>query len=156
MQAVAASPNRSARAAFVVRAERTGGPATARGGRLLLRGLDRRWPARHAGRMLDRDLTRLLFGPYKAPRLRKGDRAACLYRDTDIVVTGWTDAGVSWPCGRPVGTMGLPRSWWTRSWPAPSGRVGGGAALLVGVSALLVWKWRKALGVDRINCPGSP
>jgi hypothetical protein len=24
-----------------------------------------------------------------------------------------------------------------------------------GVSALLVWRWRKAPGVDRVNCPGS-
>jgi hypothetical protein len=24
-----------------------------------------------------------------------------------------------------------------------------------GVSAQLVWKWRRALGVDRVNCPGS-
>src|SRR6516164_6353261 len=32
-------------------------------------------------RMHPRDRTRLLFGHYRPPRLRKGDRAACLYRD---------------------------------------------------------------------------
>jgi hypothetical protein len=31
---------------------------------------------------------RLLRGPYKAPRLRRGDRAFCLFRDCDVVVTG--------------------------------------------------------------------
>jgi hypothetical protein len=102
------------------------------------------------------DRTKLLFGPYQAPRLRKGDRATCLYRDCDVVVTGWTDARISWPRCPPPGTKGHPsllvdeelaraikhesaaalRHWW-------------------GVSGLVVWKWRKALGVGRKNCPGS-
>jgi hypothetical protein len=29
--------------------------------------------------MTDRDRTKLQFGPYKAPPLKRGDRAACLY-----------------------------------------------------------------------------
>jgi CheY-like chemotaxis protein len=43
------------------------------------------------------DRTRLLFGPYSAPRLRSGDRATCLFKDCDVAVTGWTDARISWP-----------------------------------------------------------
>jgi hypothetical protein len=39
----------------------------------------------------------LLFGPYRAPRLRRGDRAVCLFRDADVVVTSWTAARISWP-----------------------------------------------------------
>jgi hypothetical protein len=43
------------------------------------------------------DRHRLLHGPYLAPRLRKGDRAFCIYRDADVVVTSWTDARIPWP-----------------------------------------------------------
>jgi hypothetical protein len=50
---------------------------------------------------------KLLHGPYKAPRLRRGDRAFCLYPDCDVVVTGWTDARISWPRCRP---LDVPRS----------------------------------------------
>jgi hypothetical protein len=57
--------------------------------------------------MKDRDRTKLLFGPYQAPRLRKGDRATCLFKDTDVVDTGWTDARISWPRCRP---LDVPRS----------------------------------------------
>jgi hypothetical protein len=39
----------------------------------------------------------------QAPALRVGDRADCLMRGT-VVITGWTDARISWPrCRRPVG-----------------------------------------------------
>jgi hypothetical protein len=36
----------------------------------------------------DRDCLKLLFGPYRAPGLRKGRRATCLLLDTDVVITG--------------------------------------------------------------------
>jgi hypothetical protein len=58
--------------------------------------------------MRDADRIRLLHGPYRAPRLRVGDRATCLYRDCDVVVTGWTDAPISWPRALPVGERGPP------------------------------------------------
>jgi hypothetical protein len=45
---------------------------------------------------------RLLHGPYKTPRLRRGERAFCLFHDCDVVVTGWTDARVPWPRCRPL------------------------------------------------------
>ena len=38
------------------------------------------------------DPTRLRFGPYTPPAVKRGDRTFCLYRDADVVVTGWTDA----------------------------------------------------------------
>jgi hypothetical protein len=37
----------------------------------------------------------LLAGPYHPPALRKGDRAFCLYRDTDVVITELTGARIS-------------------------------------------------------------
>ena len=48
------------------------------------------------------DRVLLLHGPYEAPPLRVGDRASCLFRDCDVVVTGWTDARISWPRCRPL------------------------------------------------------
>jgi hypothetical protein len=53
------------------------------------------------------DRVRLLHGPYEAPPLRVGDRATCLFRDCDVVMTGWTDARISWPRCRP---LDVPRS----------------------------------------------
>jgi hypothetical protein len=43
------------------------------------------------------DKVRLLFGPYTPPPLRKGDRTSCLYRDADVVITGWSGGRISWP-----------------------------------------------------------
>jgi hypothetical protein len=104
-----------------------------------------------------RDRLKLLFGPSRAPRLRKGDRATCLPLDTDVVITGWTDARISWPLCRPLDNrMGRPtillddelaravrheaaaaiRHWWR-----------------VGVT--LVWRWRRCLGVGRMDSEGS-
>jgi hypothetical protein len=41
---------------------------------------------RHAMPVADGPL--LLFGPYRPPPLKRGDRAVCLARDADVVVTG--------------------------------------------------------------------
>jgi hypothetical protein len=43
------------------------------------------------------DRTRLLYGPYRPMPLQRGDRAFCLYRDCDVVITSWSDARVPWP-----------------------------------------------------------
>jgi hypothetical protein len=98
---------------------------------------------------------RLLAGPYPPPH--PGDRATCLYRDADVVVTSWTSAPIPWPrCCR-------------------SGTHGGGSGLLVteelvrairtesaaalkhwwGVSARTVWAWRVAFGVRQWGTKGS-
>jgi hypothetical protein len=50
--------------------------------------------------------TALLHGPYLPPALRTGERAFCLYRDCDIVITSWTDDRILWPRGRPLRTHG--------------------------------------------------
>ncbi len=44
-----------------------------------------------------KDRNKLLGAPYRPPALRVGDQATCLYRDCDVIVTGWTDALISWP-----------------------------------------------------------
>jgi hypothetical protein len=38
--------------------------------------------------MKDGDRYKLLFGPYQVPALKRSDRATCLFRDCDVVVTG--------------------------------------------------------------------
>jgi hypothetical protein len=105
----------------------------------------------------DLDRTRLLFGPYHHPRLRKGDRATCLFKDTDVVITGWTDARISWPRCRPLDVPRSHPSLLVDEELARAIRHESAAALRHwwGVSVGVVWRWRKALGVDKVNCPGS-
>jgi hypothetical protein len=50
----------------------------------------------------------LFHGPYVAPAVWKGDRAFCLLRDCTVVITGWTDARISWPRCRALGSGGKP------------------------------------------------
>ena len=35
-----------------------------------------------------RHTPRLLHGPYNPPAVRRGDLATCLYRDSDVIITG--------------------------------------------------------------------
>ena len=50
------------------------------------------------------DRLKLLFGTYKAPPLKRGTRADCLYRDTEIVVIWRRDARITRPvCKRTRG-----------------------------------------------------
>jgi hypothetical protein len=99
------------------------------------------------------DPYKLLHGRYTSPALKRGDRAVCLYRDADVIVTGWSHGRISWPrCRRPD----------TR---------GGGSGLLVDeelarairlesslaiqhwwrVTENTVWRWRQHFGVERFN-----
>src|SRR5262245_65782984 len=99
----------------------------------------------------------LLFGPYRPPALRVGERATCLYRDCDALITGWTDAPISWPRCRPVG---VPRTRPSLLVDEELARpIRGESALALrywwGVSVGVVWRWRMALGVSRTNNPGS-
>jgi len=48
----------------------------------------------------------LLFGPYRPPALRIGDRVLCLLRDCQVTITSWTAAPISWPRCRAEGTHG--------------------------------------------------
>jgi hypothetical protein len=47
-----------------------------------------------AGIAMDATKTQLLFGPYRPPPLRVGDRALCRYRDTEVVVCDGVPGGV--------------------------------------------------------------
>jgi hypothetical protein len=107
--------------------------------------------------MTDRERVRLLFGPYQAPPVKRGERALCLFRDALVVVTSWTDAPIPWPRCRaldsPGGGSGLlvdeelmravrhesaaALRWWWRA------------------SETAVYHWRKALGIGRADTEGS-
>jgi hypothetical protein len=100
---------------------------------------------------------RLLHGSYKAPRLRRGDRAFCLFRDCDVVVTGWTDARLPWPRCRPLDVPRSHPSLLVNEELARAIRHESAAALRFwwGVSEGVIHRWRKALGVTRTNNDGS-
>jgi hypothetical protein len=107
--------------------------------------------------MNSHDRVALLYGPYRAPALRKGDRSTCLYRDGDVVVTSWTDAPIPWSRCRSVehrrGGPGLLVD------DELLRAIRHESAAAVGhwwrVSVSVVWCWRRAFLVDKTNNEGS-
>jgi hypothetical protein len=100
---------------------------------------------------ISKPVPQLLFEPYTPPALRVGDRATCLFRDADVVVTSWTDALIPWPRCRALDTRDgsglLVDAELARAVRHESGRA---VMHWWGVCRSAVWKWRQALGV-----PGS-
>jgi len=91
---------------------------------------------------------RLLFGPYLPPSIRRGDKLFCEIRGT-VTVAGYSDAPIPWPRVKKGGNACLVLC-------GELVRAVKREALLVvahhwGVSQTTVWKWRKALGVERSN-----
>jgi hypothetical protein len=84
----------------------------------------------------------LLHGSYQPPALHRGDRTTCLYRDTEVTITSWTDAPIPWPRCRVIGAPGRgslsARSAWSRRWPSVTGS-----------------GWRQAFGVTQWGSEGS-
>jgi transposase-like protein len=107
--------------------------------------------------MKSSDRAKLLFGPYQAPALRRGDRATCHYRDCDVIVTGWAGARISWPRCRPLDVPRSHPSLLVDEELARAIRQESAAAIRYrwGVCSGVVHRWRKAFGVGRTNCPGS-
>jgi hypothetical protein len=98
---------------------------------------------RHPGKV------KLLFGPYEQPPLRKGDRAVCHYRDTHVVVTGWSAGRIPWPRCRALDSRGHGSGLLVDEELARAVRSASAAAVMYwwGVSSSTVWLWRTALGV---------
>src|SRR5262245_46680800 len=107
--------------------------------------------------MPDTDKVKLLFGPYHPPALRRGDRATCLFRDCDVVVTGWSDALISWPRCRALESCGGGSGLLVDEELARAIRHESAAAIQHwwGVTTGVVWRWRKTLGVNRADPEGS-
>lgn len=103
------------------------------------------------------DTTVLRFGPYTAPAVKKGDRAFCLYRDCDVVITGWTDAHLPWPRCRALhhrGGSGLLITDELRRAIVSESAAALKHWFCIGTKA--AWNWRRAFGVGgRMTTPGS-
>jgi hypothetical protein len=107
--------------------------------------------------MVNRDRIKLLHGPYPHPPLRNGDRAFCLYRDCDVVITTWTNGRIVWPRCRSLESNGCGSGLLVNQTLARAVRTESAAAIKHwwGVSDKAIWKWRMALGVTRKNNRGT-
>ncbi len=93
--------------------------------------------------MIDSDRLKLLYGPYRAPEYKLGQKLLCEYRVKELKVEGITDALIQWP-----GTLSG-----NRRTPIVCGdlvrAIRTETALAVahhwGVQYTTVWKWRRAL-----------
>jgi hypothetical protein len=108
-------------------------------------------------RMTDRERVKLLFGHYKAPLLKRGDRTTCLYRDCAVVVTSWTDAPIPWPRCRALNSTGGGSGLLVDEELARAVRHESAVAVMHwwAASQRAVWAWRKALGVNRTDNEGT-
>lgn len=91
----------------------------------------------------------LTAGPYRSPRLRIGGAAWC-ERSGDVVVSGYTDAPISWPYSRPEQGGGRVRLILTGDLiRAVRSESVSAVADHWGVSRWTVSRWRATLGVGR-------
>ena len=103
-----------------------------------------------------RDRVKLLFGPYKAPALRRGDRATCLLRDCTVVITSWSSARIPWPRCRALDGTGGGSGLLLDEELARAVRHESAAAVMYwwGASKGAVERWRRVLGVGRTDNEG--
>lgn len=93
----------------------------------------------------------LLGKPYRAPQCEEGDMLFCEHNDGDILVAGITEAPIPWPAYVtpinprliPILTGDLTRAVRTES--------AASVAYWWGVSRYTVRRWRRRLGVPRMN-----
>jgi hypothetical protein len=104
-----------------------------------------------------RERVKLLHGPYTPPPLKRGDRATCLLRDCDVIITGWSAGRIAWPRCRAEGTHGGGSGILLDEELARAVRCESEAANCYwwGVCVDVVWRWRKALGVGLMDSEGS-
>src|SRR5262249_52544689 len=107
--------------------------------------------------MEHRERVKLLFGPYRPPALRRGQRTFCLARGCDVVVTSWTAARIPWPRCHALGTYGGGTGILVTAELARAVRHESATAVRYwwGVGTKTIAWWRRALGVARADPEGS-
>jgi hypothetical protein len=105
----------------------------------------------------DDDRVALLFGPYRPPALKVGDRSMCLYRNAPVVIYDWSVARIPWPLCYHAGTRASGKGLLVDEELARVVRLESAVAVghWWGVSGATVRKWRKVVGAGRKNNPGS-
>jgi hypothetical protein len=98
----------------------------------------------------------LLAGPAKATRVSIGERLSCLFRDCDVIIIGWREAGRYGPRCRDAESRSAPFLL-VEDELARAIKTESAAALIHwwGVSDGVVWKWRKAFEITRAGTPGA-
>jgi hypothetical protein len=87
----------------------------------------------------------------------EGDRAFCLARDCDVIITSWTDAPIPWPRCRALDSPGGGSGILVEEELARAIRHGSAEALKFWwrASRCTVHWWRKVLDVSRVGTEGS-
>jgi hypothetical protein len=96
------------------------------------------------------DRLRLLFGPYRTPRFRYGQRVFCEARGW-VKIVGLRDGPIPWPYGRRPGVKSKALILYADLARAVRRESAQAIAAWWGVGMYTVWKWRKALGVPKFN-----
>src|SRR5262245_55442897 len=97
---------------------------------------------------------RLHHSPYPAPPLQLWERIECHARDRLVGVTSWTAAPIPWPRGQPEGRGGVGLVLTGELVRAVRLESAAAVCWWWGVSAGVVWRWRKILGVTSASNPG--
>jgi hypothetical protein len=106
--------------------------------------------------MKDKNVYRLLDGPYTPPTLQVGDRMRRFYRNVEVVITSWTGARIPRPRGRAVSASGRPGLLRTdelvRAIRTESAEA---IKFWFAVSTPTVWHWRRGFGISQWGTEGS-
>jgi hypothetical protein len=109
------------------------------------------------GCMTNPQKIRLLFGPYRPPPLKRGDRTYCLYRDCAVVIRALSDGPIPWP--RCYYAEGRGRGHGLVVDEELARAIRHESAAAVGhwwrVGRATVQRWRTALGVGRKDNEGT-
>jgi hypothetical protein len=101
--------------------------------------------------MTDDDRFKLLFGPYRTPKVRLGRVLTCEARDDEVIVVGYSDAPIPWPVGQRRGRGARTLVVYAGLADAVRRESNQSVAHWWGVTPQTVTKWRKALDVTRAN-----
>jgi hypothetical protein len=107
--------------------------------------------------MRNHERVRLLFGPYTPPRLIKGDKVFCHFRDKLVSIIGWSDGRISWPRCCPVGDRGGGKGLLVDDELLRAVRHESATAVAYwwGVSESTAQRWRRAFDVRRMENEGT-